>query len=126
MSGYPYANRNRLFCFYYGRAPIRQTPPNRPLPSYDHAPLYYGELSVQYRHTTAPYRLRLGHTLLAEFQFSMILNELAKLPPARSDRGSLDLAQVLHYHHLFEEWFSELPRDLAPDQIVFPHHLKVQ
>ena len=81
---------------------------------------------MKYPHTSTPYRLHFGHTLLAGLQLSIISNELVTVSRQGSQTGNLDLRQALHYHRRLEEWYNELPENLAPDEIVFPHQLKAQ
>lgn len=101
-------------------------PPIEPLPEYESASSYYGESYIQYPDTAERFPLHIGHTILAEFRFSVLLNHLAMQSRNELDDRDLDLAQAVGHHRVLRDWFDYLPQPLSAAEIVFPHHLKLQ
>lgn len=122
----PLTDGARLVCFYRQRPPIIRQPPVEPLPEYEGASSYYGESYIQYPDTAERFPLHIGHTLLAEFQFSVLLNRLAIESRHELDNRDLDLAQAVKHHRHLRDWFDNLPQPLRVAEVIFPHHLKLQ
>jgi hypothetical protein len=98
-----------------------------PLPGVEEFPERYGEIWIKYPLIQAKVPMRLGHTVRARTEFSIIMNRAAAVRYGRDDgSGPITPMEISGFITDLKRWYERLPGPLLPKNVIFPSQLKLQ
>lgn len=116
-----------MMSYYYYRPPLMRDAPAICLPYPDVEPSWYGDIVLLYHLSPAPFSSHFAHYFHAQSKLRVIINSFGiHLFGSHDSRETMTPAQVRQWQLRLESWFAELPRPLAPANIVLPCHMKLQ
>lgn len=108
-------------------APLRDEPPDVPLPDPDDSPSWYSGFWLQYS-SAHPSYMSFGALFKAKAELAVILSRISAeffgQRHYRDDDRQRTLA--LEFSARLYAWYCSLPESLAPAKLVFPSQLKLQ
>ncbi|KAH8892396.1 hypothetical protein GQ53DRAFT_822620 [Thozetella sp. PMI_491] len=112
--------------FYLRRESIMAEPPLLPLPSYQEASAFFGEIWVQYPMVESPVPYGHGQIACAHIGIRAILNRIGLCRYGmEKNNAKFSVNQTLGFHSDLQQWYDSLPSQLTAEQAILPSHLSL-
>ncbi|KAH7191735.1 nitrate assimilation regulatory protein nirA [Fusarium flagelliforme] len=113
-------------CYYFMIPPMIKPPTKISLPDVEEFPERYSEIWIKYPLIQARVPMRLGHTVRARTEFSIIMNTAAAARYDREDgSGPITPREISGFITDLKRWYERLPAPLLPKNVIFPSQLKL-
>lgn len=116
-----------MCCCYMLKPPVVSEPPATPLPDPPTTHALIGELYVQYPLAQTLTPICLSQCFRAYVELRVLMTEILRARfPDLPGLVRLSLDQALRFRDRLYTWYKNLPLELQPDNLVFPHQIHIQ
>lgn len=117
---------NRIVCHLYAIPRLVKDTPKVPLPSCTDDPDWYGRFQLQYPSSQILAAMNYEQTFRSRVELSIIINELCHYLFDEEESVKSAPWKLIGLIPKLISWYTALPKDLAPENIVFHFQLKLQ
>jgi hypothetical protein len=114
--------------YHFMEAPLLTTPPKAVLPDPNQNPGWYGELWLKYPLHSTLYSMEHPHVFKVNADLAVLLSEIALKLWGNSNEHpkTSNNEDLTSFAAKLTTWYRFLPEQLAPMNIIFPMHFRVQ